>query len=445
VKKNKPLALWRLYSHFISHSVYTTAFLVFIFSFVTLALKARVQYISPYDEMYHLSYLQYLSDGKVPRIGDALNTWSMNYFSCNSVFPFGQVTDVACGEFGSASDYPEGGINSAQGWPPGFYLYAAIIVNALSVLDLDPLFLTRGISVFSWSLGCALIFMMQVRAGVDRLLAASISLVIASLPLAMMHGAFVTPHASTPVVVAFLSWNVFSYLGSKYDAQIPSLPRLFAVPFLALLVLPQAFPIVVFTTIFFVVAIAQKNYQNTSKIVVTKDQLKYVAALAFASSSLFIWERIQKFRTIDFAAGTDPSSGQVENDPKLDLPQLLSAIHRFLPRAFDQYQFQSASGQFLSVSWGYLAMGVIIYLIIQSSMVKYRIFGTSLLMAGVLYGVLAELLIPVEVSNRYGLSLAVLAIVATGLISTDRFSKLSLVSVSLLTYVACLPLDPFNH
>ncbi len=101
---------------------------------IPLLIRTRESQIAPWDELYHLSYVQYVYEGSIPKPGDALNTWSREVFSCRPVYPFGVMTFVPCGEIGEPLNYPEGGTNTAGYWPPIYYGVVALLVRLQSLV-----------------------------------------------------------------------------------------------------------------------------------------------------------------------------------------------------------------------------------------------------------------------------------------------------------------------
>src|SRR4029077_5460427 len=117
--------------------------------------RASTDNVSFYDEGSHLSYVQYVASGHIPHIGDTLNTWGREVYSCHSVFPVGVVTSVPCGEIGAPGAYPGGGTFTSAGWPPSFYAYAAVFVRVLGVVGVDPLYAARVAACLLLALGAA--------------------------------------------------------------------------------------------------------------------------------------------------------------------------------------------------------------------------------------------------------------------------------------------------
>ena len=171
-------------------------------SFVCLT-KIFQKLVSPWDELYHLAYVQYMYNFKVPQIGDELLSWSKYAFSCFPVHPFGMTTSISCGAGGAPESFPELGRNVAAGWPPIYYLLASIWTRLFPVNEANSLFIVRGFSVFAWSLGAGLFcYALISRNKISKETAVAISLLIAILPMGLFQSVFVTPHCLTLIWVS---------------------------------------------------------------------------------------------------------------------------------------------------------------------------------------------------------------------------------------------------
>ena len=142
------------------------------------------------------AWLQYIASGHLPHPGDAMNTWSREAFSCHRVFPYGQVTAIPCGDVAAPSNYPEGGTNTASGWPPLYYVVAAVFVRLTSLVGMDHLYGARLASASLWALGAAALVALAARRGASLTAAVSAGLLCGVIPVATVLGAFVTPHSA---------------------------------------------------------------------------------------------------------------------------------------------------------------------------------------------------------------------------------------------------------
>jgi len=186
--------------------------LLSLVTFGLAAYRTRTALISPYDEMYHLSYIQYLFNWHLPQIGDTLNTWAREGFSCHPVFPFGNVTGVACGKIGAPGLYPEGGTNTAAGWPPIYYGISAGVVRVLGWFGVSPFEAARLASSMFLAAGAGVLALASRRLGAGRLSTIGAVLLLVAAPVSDVLGSFVTPHSATLLLgslcLLFVAWAV---------------------------------------------------------------------------------------------------------------------------------------------------------------------------------------------------------------------------------------------
>jgi hypothetical protein len=196
-------------------------------------MRAHTGLISPYDEGYHLSYVQYIASGHLPHNGDALDTWSREAFSCHQVFPYGQVTQVPCGHVAAPKFYPEGGTNTAAGWPPLYYVFAAVVTRVGMLFGAEPLTGARLASVLLWTAGCVLLVLLVRRFGGRLEAAVAVGLLAGAIPVAAQLGAFVTPHSAQLLLSVALTWIALDLARRERltvrDMAVPAMASLVAV------------------------------------------------------------------------------------------------------------------------------------------------------------------------------------------------------------------------
>lgn len=177
----------------------TLAF-VFVFDLFLLVHRAFSADISPFDEGYHLSYVQYMHEWSLPRVGDPMGSWSEQMYACHPTYPFGQVTAIPCGVDGPSIDYPEGGRNTAAGWPPMYYFMVALIMRPLLALGLEPFLAGRTSSALLWAVGCLVLAGVVIRVSGSRVLAASAGILGSTIPATWPLSSFVTPHSTAMLI-----------------------------------------------------------------------------------------------------------------------------------------------------------------------------------------------------------------------------------------------------
>ena len=293
---------------------------------------AMSNFISPYDEGYHLSYVEYLAHGEVPHLGDALGSWSRKAFSCHPVFPFGQVTAVPCGDQGPPSAYPEGGTNTAAGWPPVYYAFAASVARFLTLFGVEPLYGARIASVALWAAGAAVLVLVARRFGSHPAAAAAAGLIAGCIPAANTLGAFVTPHSAQLLLSVIICATALSIMRADLENGLSARITVagLAVPLIAVLVVPHAV---------FAVAIAYCALAvHWAGRLIQRQRIPFrawilLSAPALATGAYYAWNFVVNERQTAYASGVD--AGQEMNlvDPRGDsiIQALVAQWWHFFP------------------------------------------------------------------------------------------------------------------
>lgn len=259
-----------------------------LFSLLFLGSGAIRDVISPYDELYYLGYVQYVYGFSIPRAGQTYLDWSMNAFSCMPVFPFGRVTSVPCGSFGPIALYPEKGLRSAQGWPPGYFVIAAGFEHLGRPFGIDPVLLARATSIALWTIGLTLIVGFIDRARQPRVLAFGTGTLLLASPLTDLYGRHVTPHSALPLIV-----GMSLFAGARISRA--DLPRVYwALLLVGLIVLtaltiPQAVPGVIAVA---VAATIVAEYRRSPRGFDLRTAASWMAWLAIPFGGLVVLSRI---------------------------------------------------------------------------------------------------------------------------------------------------------
>lgn len=184
---------------------------VFVVVLIVLLRRAYVADVSPFDEGLHLSYIQYAHGWAIPRTGDPMGSWGEQMYACRPTWPYGFLTTVPCGVDGPSSAYPDGGLNTAAGWPPLYYVATAQFMRPLLLLGVEPMFAARTVSAFFWALGSAALAYLVIRLCGSRVLGASAGVLGGTLPATWAQGSYVTPHSTAMLVgvalVVLLLWS----------------------------------------------------------------------------------------------------------------------------------------------------------------------------------------------------------------------------------------------
>jgi hypothetical protein len=413
---------------------------VLLLSFSSLASKSMSEQISPWDEMYHLSYIQYVYDGHLPRPGDALNTWAREGFSCKPVYPFGATTDVPCGQIAEPFRYPEGGTNSASGWPPVYYSAVAIMLKIPMLFGSHPIAYTRLFTALLWSMGVTLIAYASLKRNLRKSAVLAISLIISSLPFAFFHASFITPHAMIPLLLGLglladqlREQNIWSF---RKSALI-----LFAYAVIASLTVPQFSPIVVIIGSIWVIDEIQRGGANF------RNQWRKILLFVLASSSTFIsykfWGFIQNRRTISWDNSVNASAGQTLIDMPWTRSAIMESIWRFIPHSVDRYQFIGPVESFLSESWSYFLLAGLGALVCGLAG-HIRNSAIALLIVGIGYSLYMQRMAVAPVPARYGISLVLFGFALIPHVLKSRAVSYTVLMLAACTYLFCFNLTPFG-
>ncbi len=277
--------------------------------------RSLVDSISPYDEGYQLSYVQYVSQGHLPHVGDALNTWSRQAFSCHPVFPFGAVTAVPCGQTAAAGAYPEGGTNTAAGWPPMYHAFAAVVTKLLQVVGVEPLHGARVASALLWATGAALLVFVASRFGAPPAAAAAAGLLAGAIPVATTLGAFVSPHSAQLLLSVLICATVLSLMRTTGRLTGKHLTAALLVPVIAVMTVPHALVAITIAYLGLLFFWAQALMRRRG--------LPQLWWMTFAGPVLALaayegWSASSTSRATAYAAGTNAVQAQNLADPRGD-------------------------------------------------------------------------------------------------------------------------------
>lgn len=410
---------------------------------IPLLIRTREPQIAPWDELYHLSYVQYMYEGSIPKPGDALNTWSREVFSCRPVYPFGVMTFVPCGEIGEPLNYPEGGTNTAGYWPPIYYGVVALLVRLQSLVMSDPFIAARQATAMIWAFGVATVAVGARRLGASIGSLTLIAAVLSSLPAAYFHSAFVTPHASGPLLVGLAlmlftsSWSgrrrALGWLGI---GAVTALTVPHAVGGFAAVALAEA-----------VRSIHRVGWRSGAqrRALITRLAPASIAVIMAAVISTG-WSRLQGGRFTGWAPGTNPDLAQSAPADPLTLDVALGAFWRFLPHSLDWVQFSSPRALFLSSTWALVLVGGLGAVLLgeRSASTKQLLpLAGALVVVSILFSIYIENYMLVPVQSRYGMTLIILglAVTATALRRTSAVTTIALLSV--VTYLVGFQLPMF--
>ena len=399
--------------------------IVAVVDLVLLLRRAALDVVSPYDEGYHISYLQYVYDGHVPRIGDPMGRWSEEAYSCNPTFPFGPVTVVPCGVDGESAQYPEAGTNTAGGWPPIYYFLAAQIVRILlAVTWVDPLHAARIASSLFWVTGCVILALLVVRASGSLVLGGSVGVLGTALPAAWAIGSYVTPHSTAMLV------GVSLIAASRWIAG-PRTRPLWAIPLAALmgvvigLTLPQALVAVGASCVALVLLALHRRPRNRRIAV-------FALVLGAANLGTYLgWTRTASLRAI----------GEPAPQPTTPREDLLLAVRDnwdlVFPRFISDVQFAHPAQVQVSRLVAFMVVGAAGYWVLRKGMATQRAIALGLLVVAPLFSTAMAMEFDFAVPTRYGASILALVLFLFAVPNTARWVRGGvLVLASAMAYLA---------
>ena len=446
--------------------LYIAWLLFFVISAVVSIGRSDMPFISQWDELYHLSYVQYASQGIVPANGFPLNDWSKVAFSCYPVSLLGMTTDVPCGEVGAGARYPTGGTNTAAIWPPIYYFLTALLMAPIKILFgvSDNLFAARYATGLIWAAGTALLSVIVLSKSKSILLSGAFALLATSLSLFGQSASFVSPHSTVPLLLAIgllftfrLERQIDSFFGQRnwgalrFTQWFKELLSwgfpIVLFGFLLALTVPHAFPILLVMGIYVFVGVVVKYWAS----------LPFVSLLTLGICSLFglsaggfflatrIWEWQRNTRGVSFPSDVNTAAADVTATSAYPdfIQQLLALWWDFWPMGLSNPWLQGAVAIFIENVWIFLLPSLLI--------AALATLGLSNWLSRVALGVvvsapvasnLAFSSLQFVIPERYGLSIVILGLFG---LANDRFTRLFRIIIflgALATYVISFLYSP---
>ena len=385
---------------------------------VLLVHRAMLDVVSPYDEGYHLSYVQYAYEWAIPRVGDPMQRWSEEAYACYPTYPYGQVTGVPCGVDGDSALYPEGGTNTAAYWPPVYYFFTAQVVRLLMVVsDLDPLHAARLSSCLLWVAGSLLLTVMVARASGSAILGVAAGLLAASVPAAWAIGSYVTPHSTALLVgvglLAALRWMV----GPETRGRA-ALPIGIGLGVLAGLTLPHALAGVAAVSLALLLGSLHRRPRGRRIAL-------FAVALGGANVLTYLgWTALVSARAVG------PTAAQPSEPPEGLVNALISNWDLFLPRFLGEVAAATPLQVQASRAAAYMTLGFMGFWLLRGGMPTQRAVAMGTAAAAPLLAVVMALQFNFPVPTRYGASLLALMLYLLAVPGTPRWVR---AAVGLLT------------
>jgi hypothetical protein len=403
---------------------------VFVVDLALLLGRAFAADISPFDEGYHLSYVQYMYQWSLPRLGDTMGSWSEQMYACHPTYPFGQVTAVPCGVDGPSGAYPEGGANTAAAWPPIYYLVVSVLVRPLIALGAEPLYAARAISCLLWAAGSVLVAhaVMAHRGGIA--LGVSAGIMATTMPAAWALGSYVTPHSTAMLigasVIYLLAW------ASRSRRPVGIVAALTAIASMGIiLTLPHAILALGIASVAAVALACSESHQRVRLMSFA------VTASLVGVATYFAWGVVNQAR----ARGAGPS--QPVSPAEGVLVAARDNWNLFWPRGLHEIQFLNGPEAQLATLIAYGSIALVGYWLLSESAVVQRGVALGLVLAAPILSVGFAYVLNFPLPTRYGASGWAFALFLMALPSASGVVRGVIVGLTVVT--ATVAVMSFGH
>ncbi|MGV1003172.1 MAG: hypothetical protein ACOYEV_00085 [Candidatus Nanopelagicales bacterium] len=398
---------------------------VFVADFALLAVRsARVRIISPFDEGYHLSYLEYVYRGSVPATGSPLASWSQRVFDCWPTFPFGRVTANACGVFGPLAGYPEAGTNTSAVWPPGYYITVATLMRPFMLVTDEPLIAARLASALVFVAGAVVLACVALRLSGSHILAMTVGIMCASLPGLWQLGGYLTPHAAAPLAAAGLAWWLL-WVTEPGRGVRSSLGWSALAGFLAMIYLPHSIGAVV-AVVVAATALAWRRRADWGAA-----RVPFAAGLGLLATAVItnkVWGMIVSARALG-----GPGFAQPSEPPEGVKVAVLTYWDAFWPRGIGPGQFLTVAETQWTQLLIYIFVGLLGYWLLGGAHLPQRALAGGIIVAAPLAATYFAYTLNYAIPLRYGASLVALSVL---LLAIPRPRRSYLAFVGALTTIA---------
>ncbi len=356
--------------------------------------RASNEVMSPFDEGYHLSYVEYAGHGHIPRVGDPMSRWAEDAYACHLVAPYGDVTIAECGVDGPSELYPESGTNTAASWPPLYYIAAGAWTRVMvEWFGADPLYAARIASVLFWALGAALLAGMAAWKSRNLWIGASIGAMCGLAPVTYSIASYVTPHSAALMIgtgtLAVTLWAMRP--STRLAVRVVAVGAWAA---LAVMVIPHSLAVLLVAAFSFA---AWSLIAKSARL-----PLCVLGATMLLSGTLMsvLWALVVNARALPTQVAEQPST------PQESLVQaFLEWWDLFLPPGGTADSFHNPAEAAFIVVLGYLISGAIGYVILSRMISHERALAVGLVFAVPWAGVAAGFVLSFNVPARYGATL----------------------------------------
>lgn len=437
----------------------------FLFAFAKTYQLAVSPYTSPFDEHSHLSYVQYAFNWIIPAEGYPMNSWAKAAFSCHPHAIYGIMTPVPCGTIAEGKNYPTGGTNTSQTWPPLYFFIVAILMRIPLLWVSDPLIAARLVTATLWSLGAAWLGYQVWRQTANKIIGISVVALLVALPTFYYFSSNVSPHSLNPLILAlglFVATklrNIFTSFSSSGKVQTAksSLTAILVSPWLYLFMIlglflsmavPQSLTVLGLLTIY-LCASCFFDSSIGSKIKLLSSFIFLVAgAISTAFFVVFFrfWQWQVYARAIPVSSEVNPAGANSDPADPIYTSPIIRIINRFwsfwpegirpgFPVGED---VDAVIGLWLVILSGLAVTAVVIWK-------KSNWLGPlmlSLFIAAPIFSIAYDYFFTTDVPIRYGMIFPLVGVLAISNIEISRVPRMLLTTLIVATYLSAFLLDP---
>jgi hypothetical protein len=285
---------------------------------------------SPIDEPPHYAYVDDLSQGQLPRVGEFFSTELLRTISCVGLQnPWGETIPNCQAQNLTPSQYPSGGGRISEAVQPPLY-YASLVPFRWAIgplLTTGDLLLMRSVNLLWLCGGLAILWCCGRLLGIDAKKIGGVILLVGAAPIVIYYSSIVSNDASAIFAGSFISLIAILYLQKRLPWRHASL---FAASFAVGMLKPVfLLPAIAVALVHFLVLLSRTVTQERSNLIqgfrtLFKQWLPFGGILVMGSlSSLTIWTIIEQHRelvTLRYACawmapGTKAPFGTLIADP----------------------------------------------------------------------------------------------------------------------------------
>ena len=438
-------------------------FLTALFLGLALAIpRVFSEYTSPFDEHTHLSYVQYAYNWVIPAEGYEMLSWAKQAFSCHPHSMYGAMTSVPCGTIGVGANYPTGGTNTSQNWPPIYFFIVAIFMRIPALFIPDPLYSARLITAILWTLGTSWIGLQVFQLTKQKTLGILVAVSLVSLPTFYFYTSNVSPHSLNPLMFALAFWICNKFLNSlkqiesgnnKFITLVSK--NIWLYVFLILgpiyaFTVPQSLTIigVCFLYTFINILLSKKTWKRKEKFFAISlwTGTTFISVFFFTRIASW-WSWLINFRKIPFPPGVNPAGA---NSDPAD-PAYSSLIVRIVKQWWSYWPNGIVPGwpagqdvNTIITPWVYILVAFSLAALIfwnRNNWLSHLML--SVFIAAPLFAVAYDIYFSTAVPIRYAMGISIAGVISLGNENMSKPAKYALSAVVASTYLSAFILNNY--